>query len=91
MYAPAFALDILIAQAADLPYAEAGSIQKTEHSFLLGIPDGFDEVIGGLLRRYVRKIGIKLSGRDLCGIPGLMKDIEREETDLRNSTVDRSI
>lgn len=85
------ALDILIPEAADFSNAETGRIHECGHCFDLDIRDRLNKGSGFLLGGHIRKIGIKSSHRQLCRIPGLMKDIQSEETDLGNGTVDRPV
>ena len=77
-----FALDILISETADFTDTQAGRIHDGNHSLLFDVGNSGDEGLYFLLRRDKRKIGIKLSERDLCRIPGLVKHVDRKKADL---------
>ena len=86
-----FTLDILIPEITDLPDSESGGIHKSNHRLNFDIGDGIDKVKGFFLGRDIGKVSIKLPHRDLCRVPGLMKYVEGEETDLRDCTIDGTV
>ena len=91
MDAHLFAVNIFTAQAAEFTDTKPGGIQNGQHGFCFQIGHGGDEMQRFLLRGNVRKICIKLAGRELRLIPGLMEDIEGKEAQLCNCGVDGAV
>jgi len=83
--------DVLIAQAADLAYAEPGGIQERDHGLLLEVRHGGDKSPGFLLGRDIRKEIIKPAHGKLCVVPGLMEDVKGKEAQLGDGTVDGAV
>jgi len=83
--------DVLIAQAADLAYAQSGRIQERDHGLLFQVRHGGDESPGLLLRRDIRKKIIKPAHGKLCVVPGLMEDVKGEEAQLGDDAVDSTV
>ena len=83
--------DILIFQATDFADPETGRIHERDHSFFTYIRESGNEGTDVLLRRDEREISIEPSGRQLSRIPGPVKDIESEETKLRDTAVDGTV
>ena len=77
-----FSLNILVPETADFTDTQTGRIHDSDHCLLLDVGNSGDEGLYFLLRRDKRKIGIKLSERDLCRIPGLVKHVDRKKADL---------
>jgi len=86
-----FTLDILIAEIAYFPDTETGRIHESDHSFHFDIRNGVNEISGFFLGRDIREISVKLPHGDLSRVPGFMKDIHGEETDLGNGMIDRTV
>ena len=86
-----FALDILISEMAYFTHPEPGGIHEGDHGFDFDIRDRVNKRPGFLLGRDIGEISVKLSHRDLSGIPGLVKDIHGEESDLGNGMIDRAV
>lgn len=82
MDAHVFTLNVFIAETADFTDAQAGGIHEGDHGLLLEVRDGGDEMPCILLRGDKRKIGIEPAHRQLCRVPGQMKDIDGEEAQL---------
>ncbi len=83
--------DVLIAQAADLAYAQPGGIQERDHSLLLQVRHGGDKSPGFLLGRDIRKKTIKPAHGKLCVVPGLMEDVKGKEPQLGDDAVDGTV
>ena len=77
-----FALDIFIAEVADLADPQAGRIHDRDHGLYFDVRQGRDESLHFFLGRDKREIGIKLAHGDLCRIPRFVKDVKGKETDL---------
>jgi len=87
MYAHGRTADILISEGADFPNPKTGRIHEGQNSFMFQIRKRPDKQPDILLCRDKRKIGIKPSHGELCGIPGFVKDIYGKETQLGNTVV----
>ena len=77
-----FPADILIAEAAYLPYAQAGGIHEGGHGFLLDAGHGGDELPDLFLGRDIGKVFIKPAHGELGIVPGLMQDVDGKEAQL---------
>ena len=82
-----FSVNILIAQAAHFPDAQAGGIHERAHSLRLDVGHGGNELESFLLGWDIREISIKLPQGKLCGIPWFVKDIHGKKAELRNTGV----
>ena len=77
-----FPADILIAEAAHFPYAQAGGIHEGDHGFLFDAGHGGDELPDLLLGRDIGKVFIKPAHGKLGIVPGLMQDVDGKEAQL---------
>lgn len=85
------AADIVIAQMADFPNAQAGGIQKGCHGFLFEIGHGIDEGADLLPGRDIGEILIELAHGELGVIPWFMEDIKGKETQLGDGAIDGTV
>lgn len=83
--------DVLIAQAADLAYAEPGGIRERDHGLLLDVRHGGDKSPGFLLGRDIRKEIIEPAHGELCVVPMPMEDVKGEEAQLGDDAVDGAV
>ena len=83
--------DVLIAQGANLAYAQARGIHEGHHGFLLEARHGGDEVPCLLLGGDIGEVFVEPAHRQLCVVPWLMEDIEGEEAQLGDGAIDRAV
>ena len=86
-----FPLDVFITEIADFTNTKTGRIHESNHSLRFEISHGRDKGFGLFFCRDKWQIGIKLAHRELCVIPGLMKNIKSEKAQLGNSSIDRTV
>ena len=82
------ALDVLITETLDLTDPQAGGIHKGDYSLLLDVRHGRDELYDLVLWRDIWEIGVEPAHGDLHRVPGLMKNVHREKSDLGKRAVD---
>lgn len=85
------ATDIFIAKMDSLADAKTAAVHQDDDEPDSQIIDRIDELSDLFARRDIRDILVELPEWKLIGIPWLMQDIEREETELRDDGVDRTI
>ena len=81
------AADILITESTGFPNPQPGRIQEREYRLVLEVGKRLDKIPDLFLCRNKRKVRIKFPHRELCGIPGLVQNINGEETELGNAVV----
>ena len=85
------AADVLIAKMADLADPKTGTVHQDDHDLCLQVIDRVDDCGDLISGRDERQILIESPAGKLGGIPGLMQDVDREETQMCNDGVDRAI
>ena len=86
-----FPFDIAVTEVTDFSDPEPGRVHESDHSFWLEVQKSGDKKFRFLLSRDKGKIGIEFAHRELGGIPGFVQDIHGEETELRDTVVDRAV
>ena len=74
--------DVLITEAAHLPYAQAGGVHEGGHGLLFDVGHGGDELPDLLLGRDIGKVFIEPAHGELGIVPGLMQDVDGKEAQL---------
>lgn len=86
-----FPLNVFITEVTDFTNTKTGRIHESNHSFRFEISHGRDKCFGLFFCRDKGQIGIKPAHRELCVIPGLMKNVKSEKTQLGNGDIDRTV
>ena len=86
-----FAFNVFIPEMADFTYPESGTIKKGNDRFEFQIFNSRKEQRHFFLRRHIGKINVEFPGWKLGRIPGPVKDVNKEEPDLGDNSIDRPV